>query len=341
MRASPVSVLFALLFTACSPGEPPDPGGGAADMQEQNPPPGMDACDPRSPRPEVPEVFVGPTELERRLIGHIDGARRSIDLLMYELTQQSLIDRFIAAHKRGIAVRVLLDGKRGPDYEGPKGQLQAAGVEVRAAPARFQYAHAKVMIVDRSYAVVMSANMDSFSMDRARNYGVVDRDRDDLKGLQAVFDADWAGANPDLSCTRLIVSPENSQKRLQGLLASARQRIDLEVMYLSERDLVATVKERIKAGVRVRILLATPRFIMGNEEDAKDFLAAGAQVQYFYNLHAKLVIADGVAFIGSENLSFTSLTRNREVGIFVTEPAAAAVATGQFETDWKSGVPVQ
>ena len=52
----------------------------------------------------------------------------------------------------------------------------------------------------------------------------------------------------------------------------------------------------------------------------------GIPVKYaiaqFY-LHAKLIIADGVAFVGSENMSPTSLTQNREVGALVFEPDQA------------------
>jgi phosphatidylserine/phosphatidylglycerophosphate/cardiolipin synthase-like enzyme len=51
-------------------------------------------------------------------------------------------------------------------------------------------------------------------------------------------------------------------------------------------------------------------------------------------LHSKLIIADGVAFVGSENMSQTALSRNREVGVFVTEPAAQAVIASAFESDW-------
>jgi phosphatidylserine/phosphatidylglycerophosphate/cardiolipin synthase-like enzyme len=53
-------------------------------------------------------------------------------------------------------------------------------------------------------------------------------------------------------------------------------------------------------------------------------------------IHAKLIVADGVALIGSHNMSSTSLRDNREVGVFVREGTAAAPAVAQFNTDWNA-----
>lgn len=58
----------------------------------------------------------------------------------------------------------------------------------------------------------------------------------------------------------------------------------------------------------------------------------------FFN-HAKLIISDGVAFVGSENFSQTALTRNRELGALVFEPASAAKILQQFDADWAAAGP--
>ena len=65
------------------------------------------------------------------------------------------------------------------------------------------------------------------------------------------------------------------------------------------------------------MLLANPEWIDNNPATAAELKAAGVQTRYLYaaELHAKLVIADGVALVGSENMSFNSLENNREVGM--------------------------
>ena len=331
--------LWALLGCSEPPPEAGDPPGpGAEDLAT---PPGPGACDPRSPRPAAPQLLVGPMDLEARLLAEMDKAKKTFDILMYEMSRQPYIDKIIELKRRGVAVRVVLDGKRGEDFDLPKKAFDAAGVPAKAADARFSYYHVKAMIIDGATSVIMSANMDGFSGDRARNHGVIDRDPDDIRSLQSIIDADWAGAkDPDLSCTRLIVSPVNALERLRDHVSSAQKRLDMQLMYLSESSMVDTVKQKSQAGVAVRILLATDSFIMGNLEDARALMDAGAQVKFFYNNHAKLVISDGVAYLGSVNLSWTSLTKNREVGLLLTEKEPAAAVQAQFDADWLKGVAV-
>ena len=56
------------------------------------------------------------------------------------------------------------------------------------------------------------------------------------------------------------------------------------------------------------------------------------------HLHTKVIVADGaLAYLGSENLSGTSLDHNREVGVIVTDPVSIMPLATTFETDWAAG----
>lgn len=55
-------------------------------------------------------------------------------------------------------------------------------------------------------------------------------------------------------------------------------------------------------------------------------------------LHTRMIQADGVALVGSENMSETSLTKNRELGGLVFEPTGAAVVHTQYEADWAAAI---
>ena len=50
-----------------------------------------------------------------------------------------------------------------------------------------------------------------------------------------------------------------------------------------------------------------------------------------------IVVDDVIAYTGSENLTFTSLNRNREIGVFVTEADGVATMTATFNKDWSTG----
>lgn len=299
---------------------------------------GCEAADPRTP---ATEVFVGPTGLEARLAGFIDSATDSLDVMMYLFTVDALADRVIAARQRGVAVRVLLD----PDHEGNpdvRGQLAGAGVPVRDAPARFEFAHAKYLLIDGDTAVITSANFNYGALDVERNYGAVVEDPDDVADLAAVFDADWNGAaDPDLDCTRLIVSPVNARSRVVALATGAESTLDLSVIYLSDSSVRTAVIQAHDRGVAVRVILADPADFPDNFTTAETLRNQGVEVRFLrtLDLHAKLILADGVGLVGSQNLSPTSLSDNREVGVLVTEPGPVATLQGQLDADWAAATP--
>lgn len=299
-----------------------------------------ESCDPFQPRTVSPEVFVGPTGLAGKLVGWIDEATESIELSMYELDVSAIEKALVRAQERGVAVRVVLDGKSSND--GARAALSSAGVSVRAANEAFPYFHVKTMIVDGRRAIVMSANMNGYSVKRERNYGVVLSDKDDLDDLRALFENDFAGGPEkiDLSCTRLVVSPINAREELVALVAGAKTSLDLAVMYVTDGALVDAITERKSAGVDVRVLLADPGWIDSNARTSAKLSALGIPVKYFtsLDLHAKLVMTESAAFVGSENLSTNALDNNREVGVFVTNDEPLAVIREQFEADFAGGI---
>ncbi|MEJ7735542.1 MAG: phospholipase D-like domain-containing protein [Polyangiaceae bacterium] len=298
-----------------------------------------ESCDPYQARAEVPELFVGPTGVEARMVELIDEATTSIELMMYQFNRAKIANALIAAAGRGATVRVLLDGAQYTNDD-VRADLTAAGIEVRDAPTSFEHAHAKAMVLDAVRAVVFSGNFNSYSVTSERNYGVVDASADDVADVRAVFEHDWSGAPLDLSCTRLVVSPDNSRERLQELVFGAKERLDMAVMYISDAEVKDAVLGRAADGVPVRVLLADPSWIDDNTATAAELAAAGVSARFLakYELHAKLVIADGAAFVGSENLSWTSLEKNREVGVFVTEAEPFGGITETFESDWAAGI---
>jgi len=328
-----VTGLVLALATGCG-------GGGAADDTGNPPdaPPG-DCLTPTSPRTAAPELYVGPTGLETRMIDFIEGAQTSLDLQMYLFTTDTIADAVIAADARGVAVRVLLD----PDHKGNpdvRARLQGAGVPTRDAPASYPYSHAKYMILDGDRVVIQSANFNYTSMAAERNYGILDRDPRDVADLQRVFDTDWAGpaapTQPDLSCSRLIVTPINARSRVIQLIGSATQTLDVEIIYLSDANIRTAILDAHTRGVAVRVLLANETDYPENVDAVALLQAAGVPVKVATSLdiHAKLISADGVVFVGSQNMSTSALTMNREVGALVFESAPAQIAISQFGTDW-------
>lgn len=296
-------------------------------------------CAATDPRSGTTSLIIGPSQWEQTT-ARIAAATTSLDVQMYLFTVDEVADAVVAAKNRGVAVRVLLD----PDHEGNpdvRGQFQAAGVPVRNAPGRFMFSHAKYLIIDGAEAVVLSGNFNYGAYNSERNYGILLHDPDDLDDLKAIFDADWNGdPEPDLSCTRLVVSPVNSRSRVIAHIVSAQTRLDVEASYLSESSLRASVIEAKNRGVMVRVLLADPADYDANAATITIMRNQGIPVKYVtaFSLHAKVMVADDAVLIGSQNFSNTSINDNREVGVIVTDPGIVTQVETQFGTDWAGAV---
>jgi phosphatidylserine/phosphatidylglycerophosphate/cardiolipin synthase-like enzyme len=115
--------------------------------------------------------------------------------------------------------------------------------------------------------------------------------------------------------------------------------------------------EKIKAGVRVRALLADlgalkrqepenpvppPSTVLrSNAEVAKAWKALGAEVKFQQHphLHAKTLVVDGHAmYVGSVNFTTNSMDNNREFGLLVTTPSIVATVQRTMEQDWVGGL---
>ena len=302
--------------------------------------PPLHGCTPLEARTSTPELFVGPTQWEQSIEDAIDSADTSLDVQMYLFTVTDIADHIISAQQRGVAVRVLLDPHENNSVV--QARLSAAGVANHTDPAIFSFAHAKYMIIDRETAVILSGNFNVAAVDTKdangeRNYGFLDHDLDDIADLQAVYESDWsAGAEPDLSCTRLIVSPINSKQRIIDYINTAMTTLDIEVLYLDDTYVQAAVIAAAGRGATVRIMLSDPAKNPQNTAVQTMFNGKGIPTKILRTnyLHTKMIQADGVALVGSENMSETSLTKNREVGALIFEAEPAGIVAAQYEQDW-------
>lgn len=298
------------------------------------------ACDPFAPRARAPEILIGPNGLEAALIERISRAKSKLYVMMYLLSRSDLIGAMVDAKRRGVDVRVVLDGAKDSNNTAKK-RLKEVGAVVVDAPASFTHAHTKVVWIDGQEVIVMSGNMNSYTMTEERNYIAVDWDAGDIDQVRQLIEKDLSGGgNIDLRCSKLLVSPINSRNRLLMLINGAQQTLDLGVMYIADSSILGAVIARRKAGVAVRVLLASPSFVSENTDTARELFNSGIQVRYLYDaqLHAKLIVADGVAFVGSQNMSYTSLDKNRELGIFISSPSSVSAIMRQYTSDWASAV---
>jgi phosphatidylserine/phosphatidylglycerophosphate/cardiolipin synthase-like enzyme len=318
--------------TSADPGTPgtPDP-----DKVDPAPDPAAPACEPLSPRNKPLVLAVQPEESAAPFVAVIEAAKTDIRVMVYQMGFGPVLEGLEAKAKAGVKVRVILDYAQKDVNQKYMDRLKLAGADVIWSDTQWTYMHAKLIIADESEAVISTGNYYIGSIDKERNFAVRDSDPADLKVLGAIFDADFERKTPDVSCTRLLVSPINAKQRLLDFIASAKTEVLVHSMQLGDRDVRDALVAAKKKGVAVRALVADPGWIDANAAAATFLAANGIESRWRTHVHTKTITVDGAAsYIGSINLSWTSLTKNREIGLIMTEPQNVATVAATFEKDW-------
>jgi len=331
--ASLASIALAACGGATADASPPnDPADDAAESDLST-----RGCTPTSKRAHALVLNVEPTDASGPWTDVLAHAKTRVRVLIYQMGAGPILDGLLAAAHAGLDVRVIMDKSQEPVNQKFKTSLEAAGAKVLWSDPQFSFMHAKVMIVDDTTAVVSTGNYAATQLATERNYVMTDTDATDVASLGRLFDADFARVAPDLSCTRLLVSPINSRERIVALIGSAKNELLVESMQLADGAVRNAIAERKAKGVNVRVILADPSWIAANDDAAKFMTAHGIEGRRMLapKVHVKSILVDGkLAYAGSENLSQTSLDKNREVGLVVTEAKNVAKMHDTFETDW-------
>jgi len=296
----------------------------------------------------APTLVTEPDQGLTPIYNLITSARTSLDLTMYEFTDTAAAQLMAQAVAGGVTVRVILD----QNNERRKNQavydyLADNGCQVHWANPAFACTHQKTLTVDGSTAAIMTLNFSSQYYATSRDYAVVVEDPADVAAIGQVFDTDFTDAaiTPPLG-DNLIWSPTNAQSSLLALIGGARQTLQVECEEMSDPSIVAALGAAAGRGLPVTVVMT---FNARYTPELDRLKAAGVRIATYPEsaplyIHAKVVLADAaipaaVAFVGSENFSKASLTRNRELGLTTRDPAVLAALQGTIGSDFSGGDP--
>jgi phosphatidylserine/phosphatidylglycerophosphate/cardiolipin synthase-like enzyme len=284
----------------------------------------------------------------------VNGARTAIDMEMYELGDAVAEQDLVAAARRGVRVRVLLDR----DYSG--GYVNAAayaylrrhGVPVRWAPPHYIF-HIKATTFDHRTSDIATANLTSRYYGTTRDAEVIDSDPAQVRAIEATFANDWAAApggsprHQTVQAAGLVWSPNTASGSAEGAMVAqidaARHTVDFESEELSDTSVYEALAADAGRGVSCRVVM------MDSSEWYQAFAAlarAGCKVRVLPNsagglyIHEKLVLDDpGTGeeslLIGSQNASWESLHVNRELGLLIHRADGGAAVIGGVDTTFQ------
>lgn len=141
-----------------------------------------------------------PNDTRSRVAAFVDAAKKTLDIQHPKLCDTTILDRILAAEKRGVRVRVLCGGKHGIspwdvlDSFSSWRILQHSGIRVRRQ--KLLKLHAKLLLADGATALVSSFNLDRSAFDLRRELGIVIEEKNVTGRLGEIFEKDWELAKP-------------------------------------------------------------------------------------------------------------------------------------------------
>lgn len=300
------------------------------------------------------QMFVEPDAGDRVITDAIAGAKKTILLEMYLLSERNVINALEEAAQRGVVVRVMLEqhpyGSGSVSPTTTLDRLKAAGVTAQFTSPAFALTHEKGMVIDGSTAYIMTANFTAAALGggsdtKNREYGIIDTNALDVQSVTAIFDADWNRSTVQLLDPNLVVSPINARNVFTSLINSANKTLLIEAEEMQDSAIEQAIVQAKQRGVSVQVILPAPGSSGGdsNRDGINAISPTGVQVKEDGQLymHAKIIIVDGQkAFVGSENISTASLDHNRELGILVSDQNVLNTLRQTFQLDWSASMAV-
>jgi cardiolipin synthase A/B len=273
------------------------------------------------------KLLVQPRDGVAPLVAAIKGAKTSIEIVIFRFNHHDISRALHAAVQRGVTVHALIAHTN----KGGEGRLRkleqrllGAGATVDRTGEDFVRYHGKFIVVDRKLLVVLGFNFTRLDILNSRSFGIVTRERKAVLAAVRLFEADCA-RRPYVEDRGLVVSPNGARAQLSRFISGAKTQLLIYDPKVSDPHIVRLLKERVKAGVDVRIIGK----VGARAHDLVHQKYPG------YRLHVRAIVRDAKqAFIGSQSLRALELDKRREVGLLVTRASIVKEVAATFEADW-------
>jgi phosphatidylserine/phosphatidylglycerophosphate/cardiolipin synthase-like enzyme len=273
---------------------------------------------------------------------------------MFAFSHRPLLDAVVAAHRRGVDVKVMLNPERRDgetDNDAAREMLQHFGIEVRASNPAFDLTHEKSMVVDDEHAFVESLNWTDENFTETRDYAVVTPSAIEVAEIIDCFEADWHREEFDPGGgAHLIWCPTNGRHRIADFIDSAEHTLFVQNERYQDPVIIERLVRAARRGVKVHIMARAPHHLKAKKllegvSGLRLLDDVGIKIHRLKHLklHAKMILADHHhAIVGSINLSPGSFDHRRELAIAVTDHDHQLLTrlNDVAHHDWKHSEPM-
>lgn len=303
------------------------------------------------------DFVITPEQDHTKLLAAFKSARKNIKVGIFGISSVEIAEELISAVRRGVKVTVVCDKYciSTPKRQALFDQLKSSGVEMVLASSGFSITHWKMFVVDNSRAFISTMNFIT-RFNQMRDFGIFTSEKAIVAEVLRVFEQDIANSKdqgiktPTLTSAHLIWSPNNSETKLIDMIDSAQSSIEIWIENMGNKNIHLALKEAVERKVKVRVLTSVCGLGMPAEQafaNLKELISYGVKVQAMPfpattslpYIHAKSINIDHqFIFLGSENFSYNSLLKARELGIVLKDPKIQKTMTDHYEKDWAKSI---
>ncbi len=297
-------------------------------------------------------LIVLPDDTAREIIGAIETAQKTILIKMFLFSDASLIKAVVAAKKKGVQVRVMLNPLRHngePENESTRKILEETGIEVRDSNPEFTVTHEKSMVIDDKMAFIKSLNWETKNFVETRDYAIITYHPHEIKEIILCFEADWERKNFDPGENlNLIWCSNNGRMKIAKFIDETKHTLFVQNERFQDVVIIERLVHAARRGVKVHVMARPPHTLkltkliegVGGLRIMDD---VGIKIHKLklLRLHGKMLLADGCrAIIGSINLTPGSFDHRRELAIEVHDAPVIERMKKIAHYDWKNSHPL-
>jgi phosphatidylserine/phosphatidylglycerophosphate/cardiolipin synthase-like enzyme len=288
---------------------------------------------------DVAAAQADPGSIDRAAAAFIASARRSLDCALYEIESDRIADALVAAHRRGVRVRIVAESDYRDNEEARR--VVDAGIPV-VWDERSALMHDKFIVLDDEAVWTGSYNVTDNCSWRNDNNAIVIRSRELAANYRAELeemfvDGSFGPRSPSSTPHSLVevggasiysyFSPEDDiPPKLIRFIRVARRSIHLLAFSFTDTTIASELIARRAAGIDVRIVLER-RGSTGGGSVLERLRAGGVDVVTDgnrYVMHDKVVIVDSTWTItGSYNFTAAAARSNDENTLIIKSPSVA------------------
>ncbi len=298
------------------------------------------------------------TPMETALLSLVNNASSTIDIALYGLNRLSIVNALIAAHNRGVTVRVVGDDDAAAnEYSSFYQMLTDAGITIVTDSSLSQIQHNKFLVVDGTVVWTGSTNFTDTGVTLNANNSIVVTDTTLANVYTTEFEEMWAGNfhsakidntahlfNYNGTLVESYFSPTDVVAfEVWDELAQADETIHFAMFFWTDPLLTDRVIEKLGDGVDIYGMFDQLGEANGSSGD-EAMCAAGAQIgieNFTGKLHDKFAVIDvngpdPTVILGSYNWTASGAYANDENTLIIHDAALAQAYYAEWQRLWGS-----